>query len=532
MAKKRVQEAWGFGSAAVGLCIPLGLVSRARASTVWHLMKPRLPTIWLVLPVVLAAGCSAPSKLQDVRAQVVSFDACEVGQLPPGFTTALTGGGGPISWVVREDAGAPGGKKVLVQESADDTSYRFPLCIYDKTIARDVSVEVKYKAIAGKVDQAGGVVLRYSPENFYVARANALEDNIDLFKTVNGKRLKVAEAPVKVTGGEWHTLRFDAEGPHLVVAFDGKVVIRTDDTTFAGPGKVGLWTKADSVSAFSGLSIKTANGDSGAARPTEAAAPASDLNAEFAQAAARKKPIVVFVVESGKSDADSEVRSFLDAPKVKAALAGMTPILVDLKVSRNRAVVAHLRVPDTPVLLCLSSRGVIASRDTKALTQDLVLKRIGELERQGPELDAKLGSLEAALAANPGDAKKQLDVADFLRAHENAREAVPHLAAVVQAATADAALRVRAWVDLARAHLWIAEPEKARREANDLLTALGPTVPTARAGGNLVLGIQDTNGKRFALARREFDEAVRAAPDSIYGKEASEELAKLPKEGK
>ena len=228
--------------------------------TGWRLIKPWLSWILLGIPVVLAAGCSPPlnPNPQDFKAQAVSFDSCEAGKLPPDFTTELTGGGGPISWVVREDTNAPGGKKVLVQESTDDTSYRFPLCIYGKAIARDVSVEVKYKAISGKVDQAGGIVLRYSPENYYIARANALEDNIDLFKTVNGKRMKITEAALKVTGGEWHTLRFEAKGPRLKVMFDGKVVIETDDTTFAEPGKVGLWTKADSVSAFTGLLIEPA----------------------------------------------------------------------------------------------------------------------------------------------------------------------------------------------------------------------------------------------------------------------------------
>jgi hypothetical protein len=119
-----------------------------------------------------------------------------------------------------------------------------------------VAVEVSYMALGGKVDQAGGIVLRYSPENYYVARANALEDNIDLFKTVRGKRSKIQEAPVKVTAGQWHTLRFEAKGPRLKITFDGRVVIEKDDRTFSNPGKVGLWTKADSVSAFTNLKIE------------------------------------------------------------------------------------------------------------------------------------------------------------------------------------------------------------------------------------------------------------------------------------
>ena len=191
-----------------------------------------------------------------LKSQTISFDSSESGKLPTAFSTALTGGGGPISWVVRDDPTAPNCKKVLVQESSDDTSYRFPLCLYDQTVARDVAVEVNYKAISGKVDQAGGIVLRYRPENYYIARANVLEDNIDLFKTVNGKRSKIEEVSVKVTPGEWHLLRFEAKGSYLKVSFDGKVVIETDDTTFSQSGKIGLWTKADSVSAFTNLKIE------------------------------------------------------------------------------------------------------------------------------------------------------------------------------------------------------------------------------------------------------------------------------------
>lgn len=207
----------------------------------------------------LATGCATetyPAEELPVQPQTISFDTTDVGKLPPNFTTALTGGGPPVSWVVREDPTV--GHRVLVQESSDDTSYRFPLCIYDGVVARDVAVEVKYKAISGKVDEAGGIVLRYSPENYYIARANVLEDNVNIFKTVRGKRSKVEEVPVKVTGGVWHTLRFEAKGPHLRVDFDGKTVIATDDKTFSQPGNIGLWTKADSVSAFTDLKIEPA----------------------------------------------------------------------------------------------------------------------------------------------------------------------------------------------------------------------------------------------------------------------------------
>ncbi len=188
---------------------------------------------------VAATGCTGTAGSEaPFAAQTVRFNANDVGKPPADFTTALTGGGVPVSWVVREDAQVPDGGCVLVQESADDTGYRFPLCVYDQVVARDVEVETKFKAISGKVDEAGGVVLRYNPENYYIARANALEDNVILFKTVNGKRSKIEEVPVKVSAGAWHTLRFVARAWHLKISFDGKVVLERDDDTFSGPGKV------------------------------------------------------------------------------------------------------------------------------------------------------------------------------------------------------------------------------------------------------------------------------------------------------
>jgi hypothetical protein len=207
--------------------------------------------------VIALGGCANSIRpvVPTTAPTTIDFSNDSIGRPPNGFTSALTGGGGPIAWVVRDKPAAPHGGKVLVQESADDTSYRFPVCVYDAFAARDVAAEVQFQSISGTVDQASGLVLRYTPENYYIARANPLEDNINVFKTVNGKRLKIAEVEAKVTLGEWHTLGFSAQGDRLTVTFDGKTVIETNDTTLSNAGKVGLWTKADSVSAFTGLKM-------------------------------------------------------------------------------------------------------------------------------------------------------------------------------------------------------------------------------------------------------------------------------------
>ena len=116
---------------------------------------------------------------------------------------------------------------------------------------KDGFVEVKFKPVSGRDDQAGGLIWRFADgDNYYVARANALEDNVTIYHTVAGKRSSFKNVDAKVAGNVWHTLRVDFKGSHFTVSFDGKAVLEADDQTFAGAGAVGVWTKADSVTLF------------------------------------------------------------------------------------------------------------------------------------------------------------------------------------------------------------------------------------------------------------------------------------------
>ncbi len=207
----------------------------------------------LMLASVFPATAGEPTPAYET---VVDFETSAPGQLPADFSTALTGGGGPVSWVIKEDPTAPSGAKVLAQTSDDTTDYRFPICIYDKVTAKDVEVSVKFKAVSGKVDRAAGLVARFKDQNnYYIARANALEDNVRLYKVVGGRRQQFADANVKVSSGEWHTLKLGVTGKHFRVVFDGKLLFEADDDTFGEAGKVGLWTKADSVTYFDDFKI-------------------------------------------------------------------------------------------------------------------------------------------------------------------------------------------------------------------------------------------------------------------------------------
>lgn len=197
------------------------------------------------------AGAEGPTVRFD-------FEDVPVGQLPPGVTTALTGAGGPVKWSVIEDKTAPVGSKVLAQTSTDRTDYRFPLAIFEQ-VARDAMVAVRFKAVSGEVDRAAGIALRLSDaNNYYVVRANALEDNVRLYKVLAGQRMQFAGANVKVSSGVWHQLGFDVRGNRLEVFFNGKSLYSATDATFAGAGHVALWTKADSVTHFDELIIKQA----------------------------------------------------------------------------------------------------------------------------------------------------------------------------------------------------------------------------------------------------------------------------------
>jgi len=193
---------------------------------------------------------------QEERMTRGDFQKDRPDEAPAGFSFGRTGEGRPGKWVIRIDPGAPAGDHVLAQVDADDTGNRFPVAVLDEPVLKDVRVQVRCKPVSGRTDQACGVVFRYRDENnYYVARANALEDNVRLYHVVNGRRRQFAGWNGKVAGQTWHTLGVAALGNRFQVFFDGKPVIDATDETFKDAGKVGVWTKADSVTYFGALSV-------------------------------------------------------------------------------------------------------------------------------------------------------------------------------------------------------------------------------------------------------------------------------------
>jgi len=195
--------------------------------------------------------------LTQTGVTMIAIDKMIVGAAPAGFEFARTGQGGPAQWTVAADSTASNGR-AIEQTSTDRTDYRFPLAIYQKMSARNADLTVHFKAVAGKVDQAGGIVVRLADaDNYYVVRANALEDNVRFYRVVKGQREQLEGANIKVTANEWHQLGLRAEGERFTITFDGKQLFTATDRTFTGAGKVALWTKADSVTQFDRIEIKT-----------------------------------------------------------------------------------------------------------------------------------------------------------------------------------------------------------------------------------------------------------------------------------
>jgi hypothetical protein len=217
------------------------------------------PFISLISTACLAAcafACANTPAQTQTGATMIALETMKVGSAPAGFEFARTGQGGPGQWVVAEDATAAS-KRAIEQASVDRTDFRFPLAIYQPATAKNVEVTIRFKPVSGKVDQAGGIALRLtSPSDYYLVRANALEDNVRFYRIVKGRREQLATANIKVASGQWHSLGLKAENDRFTVVFNGKTLHTTVDRTFPGPGRVALWTKSDSVTRFDQISIQ------------------------------------------------------------------------------------------------------------------------------------------------------------------------------------------------------------------------------------------------------------------------------------
>jgi hypothetical protein len=222
-------------------------------------LERRMSLKMVPLTLVLLVGGTVAS-----QAQTFAFDDQKAGGAPRGMTCALTGKGRPGSWKVVADPTAPSSPHVLAQLDADATGHRFPVCVVDGVTAADLDLSVRFKAVSGKEDQAAGLVWRYrDKDNYYIVRANALENNVVLYKVENGTRTDLAlkgegrtyGKKASVPSGAWSTLAVNVKGKQFEVVFNGAKLFEVEDATFTGSGQVGVWTKADSVTHFDDLKL-------------------------------------------------------------------------------------------------------------------------------------------------------------------------------------------------------------------------------------------------------------------------------------
>lgn len=202
--------------------------------------------VWLA-----ATALAAPAK-----PTTINFDADKADKPPANFAFGRTGEGKPGAWLVKGDKTAPSGGKVLAQTDTDETDSRYAVAVAAAPQLADVKLTVKCKTISGKVDQTCGLVMRYQDENnYYLARTNALEGNVRLYYVKAGKRAQLASWKGEVAGGKWFDFGVQIKGDALEVHFAGKKILEAKDATFPAAGKVGFWTKADSVTHFDDLAV-------------------------------------------------------------------------------------------------------------------------------------------------------------------------------------------------------------------------------------------------------------------------------------
>lgn len=213
----------------------------------------------IVVLLILLVGCEKPTPTtrttaggeiaaEPGRTYRWSFDDAAGGALPADLISVLG------DWKVDADVAAASGPNVL-RQTGRFKKPDFPRAIVKSLTFSDLRLAVRCRAEAGSVDQACGLMFRLvDSDNYYITRSNVLEDNVRLYRVVDGDRQQFASADVKVTGREWHMLEVVARGTSITVRWNGAPVITANDDRFA-KGKIGLWTKADSITSFDNLEV-------------------------------------------------------------------------------------------------------------------------------------------------------------------------------------------------------------------------------------------------------------------------------------
>ena len=215
-----------------------------------------------VLGFAMLISATAAFADKDEHERKWTFESDKASELPKGWSVAETSGSGtPAKWEVVK-GGAGKSKQAVAITANKNYGHTFNMLIADGTSYKDLEIEVKVKAVAGKEDQGGGPVWHYKDaNNYYVCRWNPLEDNIRLYFVKNGRRRQIASAKIKADTSKWHEIKVEQNGNKIEVEFDDKDMFEVKDTTLSEAGKVGLWVKADGRSSFDNFEVSSESGD-------------------------------------------------------------------------------------------------------------------------------------------------------------------------------------------------------------------------------------------------------------------------------
>lgn len=213
----------------------------------------RRPVIAAVAMCVLVlGGCEGTpsvtysSPQPSVAAASWNFDRDQPGIAPAGVEEFAG------KWEVRAEPDAPSRPNALCQTG----NAEFPAVALTKEVYGDVTVTIRFKPISGRVDQAGGIIFRVQDkDNYYILRANALEANVNLYKYAGGRRSGIKDGGMSVASGQWQELRLVVAGDRMRGFLNGQQVVEAVDSAYKA-GRVGLWTKADSVTCFDDVTVR------------------------------------------------------------------------------------------------------------------------------------------------------------------------------------------------------------------------------------------------------------------------------------
>jgi len=202
-----------------------------------------------ILGILMLTAYNSPIEPQN---STFNFENYTLGKAPTGWTAYLTGKGDLGKWQILEE----NGNKILAQTSRENFGYHFDVIVNDELSYKDVEITVKFKGTDGEEDQGGGPVWRYQDaNNYYIARANPLENNYRVYKVIDGNRKQLKTINMDIKSGIWYTLKITMKGDKISCYFDGELKLEASDHSFPNSGKIGLWTKADAVTYFDDFQV-------------------------------------------------------------------------------------------------------------------------------------------------------------------------------------------------------------------------------------------------------------------------------------